>query len=190
MKHTHMASILSLSATCMLLLASIHGGFGVEAKKEFKVGDDYGWQEPSMNNTGIYSHWASSNRFHVGDSLFFEYKNDSILEVDKWGFYHCNASGAIIAFNNGKSVIKLDRPGPFYFISGVHDHCKNGQRLIVEVMGSHPISHTPPTIIAAPPEPFLAPGPLQSSAELVSVTVFSVFMALVVTFVTIVWCAA
>lgn len=120
--------------------------------------------------------------------VVFEYNNDSILEVDKWGFYHCNASGAIIAFNNGKSVIKLDRPGPVYFISGVHDHCKNGQRFIVEVMGSH--SRSPPAIIAAPPEPFLAPGPLQSSAKPVSVIVYSVFMALVVTFATIIWCAA
>lgn len=69
MKHTQMASLLSLFAISILLLALIHGGFGVEASKQFKVGDDFGWQEPSMNNTGIYSHWASSHRFRVGDSL-------------------------------------------------------------------------------------------------------------------------
>ncbi|KAK0597223.1 hypothetical protein LWI29_023152 [Acer saccharum] len=46
--------------------ASMHG---VEAVKEFKVGDDIGWQEPGNNNTSVYSQWAGKNRFHVGDSL-------------------------------------------------------------------------------------------------------------------------
>ncbi|KAK0598125.1 hypothetical protein LWI29_031898 [Acer saccharum] len=112
-------SLLSLLCSIFLLLsaASMHG---VEAVKEFKVGDDIGWQEPGNNNTSVYSQWAGKNRFHVGDSLSFEYMNDSVLLVEKWGYYHCNTSKDIIAFKNGKSSMKLDRPGPFYFISGMH----------------------------------------------------------------------
>ncbi|KAH7565284.1 hypothetical protein JRO89_XS09G0180500 [Xanthoceras sorbifolium] len=164
----------------------MHGGgfIGVEAVKQFKVGDDFGWQEPRENNTSVYSQWAGKNRFQVGDSLSFEYKNDSVFLVDKWGYYHCNTSKAIIAFNNGKSVMNLDRPGPFYFISGTFDHCKNSQRLLVEVMGLHQISQSPSSsTIAAPPETFLGPGSLPSSSAAAddslvvsSVTFYSVFV--------------
>ncbi|KAK2654693.1 hypothetical protein Ddye_014549 [Dipteronia dyeriana] len=82
--------------------------------------------------------------------------------VEKWGYYHCNTRKAIIAFNYGKSLIKLDRPGPFYFISGTFDHCRNGQRLLVEVTGLHQSPHSPPSTIAAPPGTLLSPGPLPS----------------------------
>ncbi|KAK9231944.1 hypothetical protein WN943_022185 [Citrus x changshan-huyou] len=188
MKQTKVwSSLLSFHGTCVLLLltlVSMNDGFGVEAVKDFKVGDDFGWQEPGHNNTAMYSQWATRNRFHVGDSLSFEYKNDSVLEVDKWGYYHCNSSNATVAFNNGKSVFKLDRPGPFYFISGTPDHCKNGQRLLVEVMGLHPISQSPPAI-AVPPDSYLAPGPLPSSGSLVSVTLlYSVLMSLIIVTIT------
>ncbi|CAH2068031.1 unnamed protein product [Thlaspi arvense] len=59
------------------------------------------------------------------------------MEVDKWGFYHCNGSDPIVAFDNGNSTFQLDRPGLFYFISGSNPHCTSGQRLIVEVMHIH-----------------------------------------------------
>lgn len=62
-------SLFSLFGTCMLLLASTNDGFGVEAETEFKVGDDFGWQEPVNNNTAMYTQWAARNRFRVGDSL-------------------------------------------------------------------------------------------------------------------------
>ncbi|KAK4838963.1 hypothetical protein QYF36_017885 [Acer negundo] len=77
--------------------------------------------------------------------------------------------------------MKLDRPGPFYFISGTFDHCRNGQRLLVEVMGLHQSPHSPPSTIAAPPETLLGPRPLPSSSAAQSlfpdVTFYSVFVA-------------
>lgn len=94
----------------------------------------------------------------------FEYKNDSVLQVEKWGYYHCNASKAIIAYNNEKSVMKLDRSGPFYFISGSPDHCNNGQRLLVEVMGQHQPQMSPTYSIAAPPQVYFGPTTTVSSA--------------------------
>ena len=118
----------------------------------------------------------------------FEYKNDSVLVVDKWDYYHCNTSKPITAFNNGMSVIKLDRSGPFYFISGNIDHCKNGQRLLVEVMSVHPVSASPPSIAFAPMSDMgMAPAPSPSSGVQVSVTLSSVFLALIATSVGFLW---
>ncbi|KAA8540372.1 hypothetical protein F0562_024709 [Nyssa sinensis] len=164
----------------------------VEASKEFKVGDAEGWRQPDVNETSLYNQWAAINRFHVGDSLRFKYNNDSVLVVYKGGYYHCNTSNPISGFNNGNTVINLDKPGPAYFISGTPDHCKNGQRLVVDVMSLHPISQTPPSI-ATPPQPYfpvsLSPSPSPLSAGVsVSVTLISVSIALLISLVTVVCC--
>ncbi|BBG98938.1 early nodulin-like protein 7 [Prunus dulcis] len=105
--------------------------------------------------------------------------NDSVLEVDKWDYYHCNTSNPIIAFDNGKSIMKLDRPGPFYFISGAHDHCKNGQRIFIDVMDPRLVSQSPPPG-AVPPEPYLSDSP--SLGVAIAVAPCAPFMALIVTF--------
>ncbi|XP_010521512.1 PREDICTED: mavicyanin [Tarenaya hassleriana] len=137
-----------------------------DASRVFKVGDDFGWRVPFDNDPSLYSHWATSKRFHIGDSLSFVYRNDSVVEVDKWGFYHCNGSDPIVAFDNGNSTVKLNRPGPFYFISGVTDRCRSGQRLIVEVMHFHRHHHhhaSPPSSMTASSFPSMAPSsPLSS----------------------------
>ncbi|KAJ9179235.1 hypothetical protein P3X46_011045 [Hevea brasiliensis] len=179
-----MASAVGLFCTCFLVfLASMNGL--ADAGRVFKVGDELGWQEPGGNNTAVYSQWAERNRFQVEDSLLFEYKNDSVIQVDKWGYYHCNTSKPIVAFNNGRSTFNLDRPGPFYFISGASDHCRNGQRLIVEVMGMHhQRSHSPPSI-ANPPEYNLAPSPQPSSGAVVSVRLVSVLVVVLATLETL-----
>lgn len=53
----------------VILEATMNGS--VEANsKHFKVGDHFGWQQPTTNDsTEVYSEWATSKRFHVGDSL-------------------------------------------------------------------------------------------------------------------------
>ncbi|KAK8551249.1 hypothetical protein V6N12_039897 [Hibiscus sabdariffa] len=117
----------------------------VEASKQFTVGDHIGWKQPSSNNSDVYTLWATSKRFHVGDSLSFEYdRNDSVLVVDKWDYYHCNSNNPIYSFNDGSNVVNLDRPGSFYFISGILDHCKNGEKLMIQVMGLHQGAEPPP----------------------------------------------
>ncbi|EOA34306.1 hypothetical protein CARUB_v10021823mg [Capsella rubella] len=133
------------STTCnlliMLCICAVVVAMAAEGPRLFKVGDEFGWRVPLHNDTDVYSHWASSNRFHIGDSLSFVYDKDSVMEVDKWGFYHCNSSDPITAFDNGNSTLSLDRPGLFYFISGSNEHCTSGQRLIVEVMHIHHHDH-------------------------------------------------
>ncbi|XP_057473539.1 early nodulin-like protein 7 [Actinidia eriantha] len=180
----NMSPLFSLLLTFFLIrMASMNAQ--VEASKEFKVGDDDGWRQPGENETGLYNQWAAKNRFHVGDSLRFQYTNDSVLVVEKFGYFHCNMTHPISTFHNSNTVIGLDKTGPTYFISGDPDHCKNGQRLVIEVMGPHSTPHFHP-FIAAPPVSYMAvsPSPLASSGESAPVTMVSGLLALVVTFVT------
>lgn len=57
------------SWSCNLILLMLALMASAEGPRVFKVGDDFGWRVPLQNDTAIYSHWASSNRFHIGDSL-------------------------------------------------------------------------------------------------------------------------
>ncbi|KAL0441496.1 UNVERIFIED_CONTAM: Umecyanin [Sesamum radiatum] len=111
--------------------------------EEFKVGGDEGWRQPNANETEMYSRWAATKKFHIGDSLRFKYKNDTVQVVDKGGYYHCNSSHPISVFHDGNTVIKLQQPGLVYFVSADPDHCKNGQRVTVEVMPLHQNSQSP-----------------------------------------------
>ncbi|KAI9107773.1 hypothetical protein K1719_021109 [Acacia pycnantha] len=81
----------------------------MEATTQFKVGGDFGWRQPDPQNLAFYTHWAESNRFQIGDTLEFVYKNDSVLTVENWDYYNCDATYPITAFDNGKSIINLDR---------------------------------------------------------------------------------
>ncbi|CAN1131818.1 Early nodulin-like protein 1 [Linum perenne] len=184
-------SIIILAAAALLIMSS-------DAAKVFKVGDEFGWQQPSNNNSNLYPQWATSNRFQVGDSLLFEYQNDSVAEVDKWGYYHCNTTTSMAVFDNGRSTFKLEQPGPFYFISGNFNHCLNGQLLLVDVMSIHHHRHhsLPPAYspgsYSNPPEGSYSMGPssvsdddrLQpSSGVMVSGIGSSVMVVVIATFV-------
>lgn len=59
---------------------------------------------------------------------------DSVLQVSKEGYDSCNTSNPINEYNDGNTKVKLDHPGPFYFISGAKGHCQKGQKLVVVVM--------------------------------------------------------
>ncbi|CAI9757619.1 unnamed protein product [Fraxinus pennsylvanica] len=139
----------------------------VTAAEELAVGGGAGWRQPGANETEMYSHWAATRRFRIGDSLRFEYKNDSVVVVDKWGYYHCNASHPISVYNTGNTIINIEKSGPMYFVSGDPEHCKNGQRLLVEVIRVHQDSP--------------APSPLSSAA---SSSVFSNFVFLCIVLIT------
>ena len=56
------------------------------------------------------------------------------MQVNKEDYANCNSSNPIEEYNDGNTKVKLDRPGPFYFISGAKGHCVQGQKLIVVVM--------------------------------------------------------
>ncbi|GAB4842284.1 hypothetical protein Ancab_012254 [Ancistrocladus abbreviatus] len=174
---------MDFSSKSSLLFTILVMAVVVTTAKEFNVGDR--WRVPDANDSTLYNDWAGRKRFHVDDHLRFQYQNDSVLVVDKYGYYHCNTENPISSFADGNTLITLDQPGLFYFISGEPDHCKKGQRLIIDVMSPH--QH----FVASPPDSYLpiSPGPSSSSAAVVSATWISVLIALVATSVSLLWCA-
>ncbi|KAJ0972396.1 hypothetical protein J5N97_020355 [Dioscorea zingiberensis] len=103
---------------------------------DFEVGDRAGWKVPPSNDTLIYNKWASKNRFMAGDTINFRYKKDSVMVVSSEEEYKsCNSSHPIFFSNNGRTEFKFERPGTYYFVSGVLGHCDKGQKMIIKVMG-------------------------------------------------------
>ncbi|KAJ0745086.1 putative Phytocyanin domain, cupredoxin [Helianthus annuus] len=125
----------------------------VSAITEYTVGDDMGWRIPAPNETELYNVWASKRRFYVGDSLRFRYTYDSLVIVDKFGFYHCDSSKAIRYYNEGDDVIVLYMPGCMYFTSGEAEECKQGLKMAVQVLNSGPKPEFPPPPTFNPPPP-------------------------------------
>ncbi|XP_076886943.1 early nodulin-like protein 21 [Bidens hawaiensis] len=130
---------------------------------EFQVGGTVGWRVPASNESQLYNVWASRRQFFIGDSLRFHYKNDSVVVVEKWGFYHCDSSNPIASFNEGDTLISLDNEGTMYFISGDSDRCKKGVNMMLEVMSPVPVRYFPPTISTPPENSYsaIAPSPSQ-----------------------------
>ncbi|GAB4846434.1 hypothetical protein Ancab_025439 [Ancistrocladus abbreviatus] len=118
----------------------------------FYVGGKDGWViHPSED----YSQWAGRNRFLINDILYFKYKKgeDSVLVVNKDDYDSCNTQKPILKLENGDSEFKVTRSGPFFFISGVKDHCLKGQKLTVVVLHlpRPPPTTAPPSVPRTPP---------------------------------------
>ncbi|KAK7265037.1 hypothetical protein RJT34_32653 [Clitoria ternatea] len=102
---------------------------------EFEVEAQDGWVVPkSKDNSQMYNQWASQNRFKVNDTVRFKYKNDSVMVVTEEEYEKCKSTRPLFSSNNGDTVFKFDRPGLFYFISGVSGHCDKGQKMIIKVL--------------------------------------------------------
>ncbi|XP_020225676.2 early nodulin-like protein 2 [Cajanus cajan] len=172
--NTNMASLLSILCVAWIVVLAVMDT-PVEGAKQFKVG----WHEPNPNDTAFYNQWAAWNRFQVGDSLVFEYQNDTVLNVEKWEYFHCDSNDPINTFDDGNSTVILDSPGAFYFISGTEDHCQNGQKLIVEVMSPHTIPNSPPPI-SIPPQGSSPLSPPTSHSSGVSSSIMALFTTFLV----------
>lgn len=81
----------------------------------------------------------------------FKYKKDSVLVVSEDEYKKCQTTKPELYSNHDDTVFKLDRPGLFYFISGVSGHCEKGQKMIIKVMEveSSPQSPPPSSSLAA-----------------------------------------
>lgn len=64
----------------------------------------------------------------------FEYKKDSVMVVTEEEYDKCRSSHPMFFSNNGDTTFTFDRPGLFYFISGVSGHCQRGLKMIVKVL--------------------------------------------------------
>ncbi|CAN1159154.1 Early nodulin-like protein 1 [Linum perenne] len=107
--------------------------------KQLIVGGNQGWAVPKFKDEqqrlSFFNDWASSNRFQVNDTLRFRYEKDSVMVVAEEEEYdRCRSSHPVVYFNDGDTLFNLDRPGLFYFVSGVTGHCQRGVKMIVKVL--------------------------------------------------------
>ncbi|CAN1169428.1 Early nodulin-like protein 2 [Linum perenne] len=149
-----MAASISISViSFMLLSASV-------TAINFQVGGRDGWV---VNPSESYDHWAQRLRFRVNDSLVFKYKEgeDSVVEVKKADYDECDVSNPVRTMRSGSSVVRFDRSGPFYFVSGKKKNCVGGQKLVVVVLAVRPAIRAPPSSSPVPsvPPKSQAPSP-------------------------------
>lgn len=82
---------------------------------------------------------------------------DVVLLVNKDDYNNCNTATPIAKYTDGHTEFKFSQSGPFYFISGVKDHCLKNEKLQVVVLadrsGKKPASSPPPSAASPPPSP-------------------------------------
>lgn len=98
-----------------------------------------------------------------------------MLQVNKEDYGSCNTSNPIEEYKDGNTKVKLDRPGPHYFISGAKGHCEKGQKLVVVVLSPRGGRNTGTNVSPAPASapvptgfegPAVAPSPVSSATAL------------------------
>ncbi|KAA0064884.1 early nodulin-like protein 1 [Cucumis melo var. makuwa] len=106
-----------------------------EAREILVGGKSNAWKIPSSQSQSL-NQWAETSRFRIGDTLVWTYEEgkDSVLKVTKEDYEACNTENPEQRFEDGKTKVELEKPGPFYFISGAKGHCEQGQKLIVVVL--------------------------------------------------------
>ncbi|GAB2290094.1 hypothetical protein Dimus_024383 [Dionaea muscipula] len=96
-----------------------------------------------------YSSWATKV-INVGDTIVFNYDSSShsLLVVDQSDYSNCISSNAIQSNSNGKTSIKLTKPGPMYFICGSPGHCPRMQLQINVRASKNPSSSSSPSLVS------------------------------------------
>ncbi|XP_050219828.1 early nodulin-like protein 13 [Mercurialis annua] len=152
MAHSQRMSVVSSLLLIIALCFSLS-----EAKDILIGGKSDAWKVPSSEADSL-NKWAESSRFRIDDSLVWKYdgQKDSVLEVSKEDYLSCNVSNPIAEYKNGNTKVKLERAGPYYFISGAEGHCVKGQKMIVTVLSPR---HRRFTGIAPAPSPAEIDGP-------------------------------
>ncbi|CAL5041302.1 unnamed protein product [Urochloa decumbens] len=153
-----MARSLGLGLACFALLVA------AASATQFRVGGQKGWSVPDAGFEP-YNTWAGRLRFLIGDQLLFVYpkETDSVLLVEPAAYNACNASSYLKKFDDGNTVVTLDRSGPFFFISGNEANCRANEKLIVVVLADRTPPGAPPTApTMSPPSP--SPMPPSPSA--------------------------
>ncbi|KAL5712697.1 hypothetical protein ACHQM5_014842 [Ranunculus cassubicifolius] len=137
----------------LMMIAFLHTSM---AATVHNVGDSAGW------TIGVdYNQWVSSQTFHVGDSIVFEYdpSHHNVVRVSHHEYNSCtvNATTKPETFDSGHDVMTFKRPGHHYYICGYEGHCEAGQKVNFRVVGSSSVS---PTSAPAP-----APGPAPTTKK-------------------------
>ncbi|KAG5225182.1 hypothetical protein OIU76_027550 [Salix suchowensis] len=150
-----MASFQRSAVFSLVLIMSLLWGFS-QAKDVLVGGKTDAWKIPSSESDSL-NKWAGNARFLIGDSLVWKYdgQKDSVLQVSKEAYAACNTTNPIQEYKDGNTKVKLDRSGPFYFISGAEGHCEKGQKIVVVVLSQ---KHARVGAPAPSPAEFQAPA--------------------------------
>ena len=84
--------------------------------------------------------------------------------VNKDDYYKCNKEKPTQALEDGDSIFKFDRSGPFFFISGHGDNCEKGQKLIIIVLAVRNNTHKSPSPMSVEPEHLPVDAPAHAPA--------------------------
>nr|XP_043629993.1 early nodulin-like protein 1 [Erigeron canadensis] len=129
---------------------------------QFKIGGSGEW---SLTSASSYDQWAQKSRFQIGDTLWFNYQanGDSVLQVSEGDYKTCTTTSPIAKYSDGHTMIKLNQSGPHYFISGVVDHCKKNEKVMIVVLADR--SKSSSQAPSQSPSPSSAPPPAPTSEE-------------------------
>ncbi|KAF2585464.1 hypothetical protein F2Q70_00034127 [Brassica cretica] len=100
----------------------------------------------------------------VYEVFSYEAGKDSVLQVTREAYEKCNTTSAKASYTDGNTKVKLEQPGPVYFISGTEGHCQKGQKLRLVVV-------TPRSSLSPAPSPSDGPAvaPTSGAAKLTGV---------------------
>ncbi|VVA22286.1 PREDICTED: early [Prunus dulcis] len=137
----------------ILVLSLVFLSFAFSEAKEVIVGGkDISW---NVDSSKTLNKWVQNKRFRVGDQLKWksDKDSDSVLQVTKEDYESCETSKPVKA---NVTEITLDQAGPFYFISGVKEHCDKGLKLVAIAK--------PPIHVSPSPSPATPTGPVAGPA--------------------------
>ncbi|CAM0905436.1 unnamed protein product [Alopecurus aequalis] len=97
----------------------------------YMVGDDAGW---TLNYPAT---WTNDKTFRVGDTLMFMYPSGShtVVEVGSEDFMACNVGHPVNSWSSGSDSVTLDKAGSRWFVCSVAEHCAQGMKLTIGVVG-------------------------------------------------------
>ncbi|RZC62033.1 hypothetical protein C5167_023787 [Papaver somniferum] len=133
---------------------------------DIDVLDKEGWTVPTTGNDQVYRTWAAGRKFEVGDTLVFNFPTNAhdVAKVSMEDYDSCTASNQNNILKQGPARIPLNSTGPHYFICTISTHCKEGQRLAINVTDDSETetpSNSPTTTTTLP----IAPTPRNSASH-------------------------
>ncbi|BBN69086.1 early nodulin-like protein 14 [Prunus dulcis] len=101
----------------------------------YTVGDKLGWIVPGSGYA--YATWAYGKTFIVGDTLVFNFANDTqdVAVVTKSAYENCTTNNTIAVYSKSPVSILLNTSGEHFFTSTYDRHCVLGQKLAINNRG-------------------------------------------------------